>query len=318
MVQRIAIASLLLVASLVVCEASLVKMGFQKDKMPVEVESVLHTFERARRLQFFEMRELQTPDAETQVQEFDFEDSVVEIQPTETNHSETVQEFVEQVQSPPANETQAEFTQIQQGLDTHAIIDLGHNQTVALDMNQSAKEESPFFGKADTFAEDLTGVSSTPVAQFASAKEDVVAGRSSATGPRGGTADNAPKIDPTEIHFMIVRAYCFACNRAKRILAKTTPFVYDSLVTHLLISAFSVRLCCRSWKTFGIRAVSHPLIRLLLAPNSDSPVALSPISKNSAKPPEHVPSRVPSKRKCRTAIFTSRSTRTTMEALEPS
>ena len=227
--QRIVIATHLLVASLAFCEASLVKMGLQKDKMPVEIESVLPTFERARSLQFYEMRKLQTPAAETEVQEFDFEDSFVEIKPAEANHSETVKEFVEQVQSTPSNETSAEFTQIQQGLDTHAVIDLGHNQTVVLDMDQTAEEEGGFFSKTDTVADDLTGVSSTPVAQFAALKEDedaVITGLQNPPGPRGPD-DNAPKIDPTEIQFMIVRAPCFARNRAKRILAKTNPFVYD-------------------------------------------------------------------------------------------
>lgn len=227
--QRIVIATHLLVASLAFCEANLVKMGLQKDKMPVEIESVLPTFERARSLQFYEMRKLQTPAAETEVQEFDFENSFVEIKPTEANHSETVKEFVEQVQSTPSNETPAEFTQIQQGLDTNAVIDLGHNQTVVLDMTQTAEEEEGgFFSKADTVADDLTGVSSTPVAQFAAAKEDMEI----IAGPRGPD-DNAPNIDPTEILFMIVRAPCFACNRAKRILAKTNPFLYDSFLTRL-------------------------------------------------------------------------------------
>jgi len=49
-------------AALLACpcvDASFIEMGLNRDKMPVDIDEVLHTFERARRLQFLEMRELQ-------------------------------------------------------------------------------------------------------------------------------------------------------------------------------------------------------------------------------------------------------------------
>ncbi len=284
MMQRIAIASLLVVAS---CEASLVKMGLQKDKMPVAVESVLHTFERARRLEFFELRHLQTAEDDEQEQKpfVEFENAFAEIQTTE------------EIQSPPTNETPpAEFVEIQQGLDAHTIIDLGHNQTVVLDMNQTGEVEveSDFFEEAVTVAEDLTGVGSTQV--------EAVVGRSSVvTGPRGGTADMAPKIDPTEISFMIVRRDDFAFNRVNFIYTQNDPFVHDWFYAHFLIVVFLVRH--RPWKTFGCRAV-FPTIRLPLAPNSVSQDRFSPRPKNSESPADLVPLQVPSKRIIRIATFT--------------
>ena len=241
----ISILALVAFVALSTCEAGIVKMGLQKDKMPVDVNSVLHTFERARRLQFFEMRALQTTTSEqeqvslsdfihnhddddhdhtevaearveenatevvenvTEVEEFaagvveaaqvveedagkiDYEDVIIDVNETEvaTNHSQNVAEFVE----------------IQQEIHSNATVVI-QNETMSDD---DETDDSVFFNVPDMEPVD-TVVEEAPATEFASAtvQDDVVIGRASvATGPRGGTADLSPKLEPTEISFMIV------------------------------------------------------------------------------------------------------------------
>ena len=276
MTRRFAIAALAAFAALCSCEASLVKMGFNKHKMPVDVDSVLHTFDRARRLQFFEMRSLQATEGETVavakedettegeaiaeeedhqhdhdhnhdkvIEEFDFEDVVIDIESVEEAETDNVEnedvvvetESVEEAEietdteeseEESHSEKVEEFVEIQEELHSNATLDLQLNETknATLDLEQNETKESLFFGMEDPAeqepaveaepvaaeAEDLTTVAGPISAQFATetvtesaADETVVIGRNSVeTGPRGGTADASPKIQPTEISFMIV------------------------------------------------------------------------------------------------------------------
>lgn len=218
MQRQFAIAALLAFVGLSACEAGIVTMGLNKDKMPVDVKDVLHTFERARRLQFFEMRGLQTTESSTpsldeyihdhgdhdhegehvdeEVEDagmIDYEDVIIDVeedQEEDTNHSQTVAEFVEN----------------QEGLLSNATIDIDMNETLADD------DDSPFFSIQDLEEETEAPVVEAIEAEFASEarvepteEEIATIGRGIVvTGPRGGTADIAPGLQPTELSFMIV------------------------------------------------------------------------------------------------------------------
>jgi len=226
------------------CEAGIVKMGLQKDKMPVDVNSVLHTFERARRLQFFEMRALQTNSEQEQVSLSDFihnhdEDTHDHTEIAEARVEENTTEVVENVTEVEefaagvvetaqvveedagkidyedviidVNKTEvaanhslnvAEFVEIQQEIHSNATVTI-QNETMSDD---DESDDSVFFNVPDMEPVD-TAVEEAPAADFASetVEDEVVVGRASVvTGPRGGTADLSPKLEPTEISFMIV------------------------------------------------------------------------------------------------------------------
>lgn len=154
------------------CEASLIRMGLNKDKMPVDKNDVLHTFERARRLQFLEMRELQDNGAVPTDAIIDVE--TVEGESSEDDHSQNVVEFVAMQEDVVSNVTD-----------------------LALDLNET--DDSSFFAVTDD-AEAVDGDD---------AIEELIAvqGRTDGgvvSGPRGGRADAAPHLQPTEISFMIL------------------------------------------------------------------------------------------------------------------
>lgn len=158
------------------CEASLIRMGLNKDKMPVDKNDVLHTFERARRLQFLEMRELQDNGAVPTDAIIDVE--TVEGESSEDDHSQNVVEFVAMQEDVVSNVTD-----------------------LALDLNET--DDSSFFAVTDD-AEAVDGDD---------AIEELIAvqGRTDGgvvSGPRGGRADAAPHLQPTEISFMIVSGLC--------------------------------------------------------------------------------------------------------------
>ncbi len=214
MQQRLAIAALLAFVGLSACEAGIVTMGLNKDKMPVDIKDVLHTFERARRLQFFEMRALQTTESAPTLDDFlhdhsdheyteheekedagmiDYEDVIIDVDEDEedaSNHSQTVAEFVEN----------------QEELLSNATIDIDMNETLADD------DDSPFFSIQDLEEETEAPVVEEVQAEFATearveptAEEIATIGRGIVvTGPRGGTADISPGLQPTELSFMIV------------------------------------------------------------------------------------------------------------------
>jgi hypothetical protein len=150
------------------CDASLVRMGLNKDKMPVDIDEVLHTFERARRLQFLEMRELQTRDV------IPNEESIIE--------AAAVEGVTIQVED--------------------AAIDV--NETASVD------DDSPFLTVDDEVEEeDMVAVDSEKQEEVTVSEVGVVEEKTDGvtaveTGPRGGKADLSPKIQPTEISFMIV------------------------------------------------------------------------------------------------------------------
>eukprot|EP00531_Pseudo-nitzschia_arenysensis_P019172 CAMPEP_0116140972 /NCGR_PEP_ID=MMETSP0329-20121206/14137_1 /TAXON_ID=697910 /ORGANISM="Pseudo-nitzschia arenysensis, Strain B593" /LENGTH=326 /DNA_ID=CAMNT_0003636131 /DNA_START=52 /DNA_END=1033 /DNA_ORIENTATION=- len=123
----------------------------------------------------------------------DYEDVIIDVeedQEEDTNHSQTVAEFVEN----------------QEGLLSNATIDIDMNETLADD------DDSPFFSIQDLEEETEAPVVEAIEAEFASEarvepteEEIATIGRGIVvTGPRGGTADIAPGLQPTELSFMIV------------------------------------------------------------------------------------------------------------------
>jgi hypothetical protein len=74
-------------------DASFIEMGLNRDKMPVDKDEVLHTFERARRLQFFEMRELQ---ATSEV--VPLEEAIIEVTTVDANETSSVDEDDEAIE----------------------------------------------------------------------------------------------------------------------------------------------------------------------------------------------------------------------------
>jgi len=150
-------------------------MGLNKDKMPVDKNDVLHTFERARRLQFLEMRELQDNGAVPTDAIIDVE--TVEGEGSEDDHSQNVVEFVA----------------MQEGVVSN-VTDL------ALDLNETETDDSSFFAVTDD-AEAADGDDALVDLVAVDGRTDGIIAES---GPRGGRADAAPHLQPTEISFMIL------------------------------------------------------------------------------------------------------------------
>ena len=169
------------------CEASLVKMGLNRDKMPVDIDQVLPTYERARKLQFSELRRLEGDMDVRDVPDVAIEHSVITMvdEEDEDSHSETVEEFVEIQES-----------------DGTTIVLSGPFET----------DDGGFF-HVDGDAVDIAGRTNqnettvqedVPVTLPEVEESEDTVSTNILTGPKGGSADHSPGIEPTEISFMIV------------------------------------------------------------------------------------------------------------------
>ena len=171
------------------CEASLVKMGLNRDKMPVDIEEVLPAYDRFKDLRLQETRKLQV----TTIFSSDFSSipsiptndqdaSSLSLAETTTVTSSAFNDF---------NETLSPFFDMDEEVDgDEDDLVLEEEEKVAVEV----KEENVVVAEEHVALVGGTTNTVAPVTTITTPQ----------TGPRGGHEDPSPRIEPTEISFMIV------------------------------------------------------------------------------------------------------------------
>jgi len=192
--------------------------GFKREKMPVNVEDVLHTFERAQRHFQRHLREMQQQEVEIEVQE---------IVPVSDRKNNNVPPPVSPPVSPPVlevededefdpfdNPTNAEpptFTKVeseddefeQDGFEIEVFTPTVTPTTNTNKGNEPSTKDLLLTTTATSTAADHDkdhhdNDHESDVQKFKEIQNNQV------TGPRGGKEDPSPKVQPTEISFMII------------------------------------------------------------------------------------------------------------------
>jgi len=207
-------------------EAGIVTMGLQRSKMPVDVQEVLHTFERTRKLQASQMQDflVEAGDGE------DEDEATVEATETET---ETETETKTDTETTSAREEDDhnhdhdhdpnfdhqqnlnEFVSISEGITSGIQQDaVVVAQNTSNEGDEDGDKEDGHGHEDEEDEEDVPDffeVNEEMEILDEDDKEDdnkrmveVGVVSTTKTGPRGGREDSAPNIEPTEISFMIM------------------------------------------------------------------------------------------------------------------
>jgi len=179
------------------CGASLVKMGFHKDSMTVDIDVVTENFDRFRKLHTVEMRKLQTTEI------FEFGDgTTIELDKVENDvdNSDSI--------------AQAVGDAIENGdpvvLPSIPTLDPNETPTVGDDEEQDEEGDFPFIPeivKVQNQMQQEQQQAEQEAANNSASNNNAVAATdppTMETGPRGGFAGISPYNQPTEISFMII------------------------------------------------------------------------------------------------------------------